>query len=218
MNVRYVRLLAMLVAGVVSIGAPAAAQEPDPTVLKAPNESDRPNGEDRRPRFREDRPRDAEHPPRGGRMRPPILDDAAPSIKSPIGLPGPPHRRPHDEEGPRRAPAGLFERELAHLREHDPEMYELEIADRDLEKRTFELAQLLRQAPPDKRAELKAELSAEVKAHFDARQKRRMLQLKRLEEELQRLRESIERREQSRDEIIGRRISELVGEEHDLGF
>lgn len=180
---------------------------------------------------RENPPKD-EPPPRrfdpyGGPNQPPRRDDRPPADgqppragqpNAPIGLPGPPHRGPFRGPVGPMGPGSNFDRELDHLREHDPEMYELEKADRDLEKQTFDLAQAIRQAPADKREALKADLGKLVQAHFDVRQQRRKLQLKRLEEELQRLRESIEGREQESDQIIDRRIGELIGEEDDLSF
>ena len=50
------------------------------------------------------------------------------------------------------------------------------------------------------------------------RQKRRKLHIQRLEEELQRMREAIDEREKVREQIIGRRVSELTGERYDLDF
>ena len=55
-------------------------------------------------------------------------------------------------------------------------------------------------------------MSKTVEEHFQIRQDRRRLQLKRLEEELGRLRESIETREKSRSEIVERRLGELTGD------
>ena len=54
--------------------------------------------------------------------------------------------------------------------------------------------------------------------HFDVRQKRRELQLKRMEDELQRLREAITSRNKSRESIVTNHMKELVGEERDLEF
>jgi hypothetical protein len=107
---------------------------------------------------------------------------------------------------------------LEELREVDPDLYELEKADVDLDRATHELAEKLRRAPREARDELIEELQAMVSKHFDVRQARRDLHLVRLREELDKLTESMKKRKEARAEIIGRRISELLGEEDSLAF
>lgn len=129
------------------------------------------------------------------------------------------HNRKHDhlhsEHGPPERHFGL--------RNHrDPEMSQLIERDRELERRTRELAAQLRHGAADSNAEntedLKNEIADTVREHFAARQERRELELKRLTEHLERLKHSFERRNEASDEIISRRISELTGEEYDLSF
>ena len=57
-----------------------------------------------------------------------------------------------------------------------------------------------------------------LEQHFDVRQQIRSLELKRLEEKLARLREVIERRDTSRELIVGKRLSEMLGEAYELDF
>jgi hypothetical protein len=57
-----------------------------------------------------------------------------------------------------------------------------------------------------------------VTKHFDVRQQRRELELKRMDEQLQRLRDAIKKRQDSRQRIIDRRVSELVGSDGSLDF
>lgn len=64
----------------------------------------------------------------------------------------------------------------------------------------------------------KKQLEEAVGKHFEVRQARRELHLKRLAEELEKLRESIERRNEVREQIIGQRVAELMGKENDLAF
>jgi hypothetical protein len=104
------------------------------------------------------------------------------------------------------------------LERYDPEMYELLKRDQELERQTAELSMQHRRAPQEEREALKKQLTEAVQRHFDARQERRRLQLKRLEEELQSLREAIEKRDGARDEVINRRVAELLGVEETLGF
>jgi hypothetical protein len=107
---------------------------------------------------------------------------------------------------------------LAMLEKSDPEMYKLVKADMDLERQSRELAMQYRRASSDEQAKLKDKIKEVVAKHFDVRQERRALDLKRLETQLQKLRESIERRKQARDKLVDQRVSELVGHEEEMGF
>jgi ABC-type phosphate transport system auxiliary subunit len=107
---------------------------------------------------------------------------------------------------------------MEELKELDPEMYELEKADRELDRQTLDLSEQYRRAPKDKREALQKQLAEAVSKHFDIRQSRRELHLKRLADELDKLRESITRRSDVRDQIIGKRVAELIGEKDDLAF
>ena len=90
---------------------------------------------------------------------------------------------------------------------HDPEMIKLIQADQDAEQRASQLAQQIRKGKPEQEGvDQKAELGKLVNQHFDVRQKRRELELKRLEEQLSHLREVIKRRNDSRDLIVGKRL------------
>jgi hypothetical protein len=93
----------------------------------------------------------------------------------------------------------------------DPEMRELLAQDAELERQTFQMADQVRRARPEDREKLTAQLTELVNKHFDVRQKRRGLQLKRMEEELQRLRDAIKERNDSRASIVKERMTELIG-------
>jgi len=100
----------------------------------------------------------------------------------------------------------------------DPEMAALNRDDYDLEQRTRDLSEQLRSAKAEDREKLRAQITEVVTLHFDVRQKRRELQIKRMEDELKKLRDAMTKRNDSRDQIIKRRLAELVGNEDDLGF
>ena len=102
--------------------------------------------------------------------------------------------------------------------QEDPEMAALNRADFDLSQQTEELADKLRNAKKEDREKVKTEISETVTKHFDVRQKRRELQIKRMEDELKKLREAMTKRNESKDQIIKKRLAELVGNEDDLGF
>ena len=96
-------------------------------------------------------------------------------------------------------------------------MYKLLREDYDMERRTRELAIQYRRASAERRAQIREQLEDLVDSHFQVRQERRLLELKRLEEELKRLREAITRRDEARETLVGERVSELLGEE-DVDF
>jgi hypothetical protein len=104
------------------------------------------------------------------------------------------------------------------LQRNDPELYEAERQDLELEQKTLELVQQFRQAKPSDRASLKTAVQQAVAKHFEFRQKKRQLQLERMERDLKRMREEVQRRDESKDQIVGRRLKELIGEPGDLDF
>jgi hypothetical protein len=152
-------------------------------------------------------------PPEGG---PP---GGPPGRPGPPGPPGPhdPNRGPHFPP-PGGAGYGPPHGDLSRLEEDDPEMYALVVEDQKLERETQELAHAIRQAKAEDREKLKTELGVKVNQHFDCRQKRRELSLKRMEEELARLRDAIRARNETRDDVIKKRLAELVGPSADLEF
>lgn len=97
------------------------------------------------------------------------------------------------------------------LEKHDPEMFKVMREERELEQESVELAQAYRRAPTDEQAAVKEKLLQTVTRHFEVRQQRRTIEIKRLEQELQRLRESIERRTKAQEAIVNDRVSKLLG-------
>ncbi len=189
--------------------AEAASQRPDVNETLPPVPPPK-SGQEFRGRF----------PPRA--LRQP-LRRGAPADGIP-NRPGRPNRagRP-DSPGPWRfGPPGGPPRWPYHnweaLQKNDPEMFKLSMEDLDMERRTRELAIQYRRAPQRQRTAIKEELEQVVDKHFEVRQQRRRLELKQLEEELQRLRGTIERRNKARVELVGKRISQLLGEDENLDF
>ena len=70
----------------------------------------------------------------------------------------------------------------------------------------------------DARAKLKKQVEDLTSQEFDIRQQARELEVKRLESELAHIRESIQKRTENREQIIKRRVGQLVHEEEDLEF
>jgi hypothetical protein len=97
-------------------------------------------------------------------------------------------------------------------------MYKVMKEDRELEEQTEGLTMQYRRASSDERTKLKQQLAETVNKHFNVRQQRRTLELKRLEGQLQELRATIDRREKARKEIVEKRVFELLGTERELEF
>jgi len=108
--------------------------------------------------------------------------------------------------------------EMQRLEQDDPEMHQLLVEDNRLDREAIALARRVREAKSTEREKLRADLAVVVNKHFDVRQQRRELSLKRMEEELKRLREAIESRSKGRDDVVQRRITELVGDDKNLEF
>jgi len=162
--------------------------------------------------------RDADRPDfRRGRPAGPYHDGAPDQRR-----PGPPRDLPHAKV-PMGVPKGRLGGDMADpgmpgVGPVDPEMQELDRKDFELGHQCMELSMRYRHAQSEEKEQLKKELTELVDEHFDVRQQRRELQLKRLEEELKRLREAIGRRSDSREQIVSKRIAELLGEEDNLSF
>jgi hypothetical protein len=97
-------------------------------------------------------------------------------------------------------------------------MFKLMKEDMDLDRQSRDLVLQYRKATSDQRDKIKAMVVETVNKHFDVRQQRRALELKRLEEELQRLRDSVEHRTRARKELVEKRVSELLGKDDQAGF
>lgn len=102
--------------------------------------------------------------------------------------------------------------------EHDEDMAELLRADRELEQKTIQLAHRYRTARPDDKEKVRKELTEVVNKHFEVRQQRRELQVRRMQESLENLRTAIKKRADAREEIVKKRINNLTGEEAGLEF
>ena len=97
--------------------------------------------------------------------------------------------------------------------ENDPEMQRLLEVDASLDRQSQELAEEFRHGPKDKQAEVKKKLEDIVTRQFEARQERRGLELKRLEDEIKRIQTSIDKRNAIKKQIVDRRVSEVLGQD-----
>jgi hypothetical protein len=95
----------------------------------------------------------------------------------------------------------------------DPEMEKLMQIDFKLDHESHELAEEYRIADKDKKDEIKKNLADTVNKQFEARQKRRALEVERLDAEIKKIRASIEKRTAAKQQIVDRRIAELLGQD-----
>ena len=91
--------------------------------------------------------------------------------------------------------------------------------DMGLGRQSRELALQYRHASSDDRAKIKRQVVEVANKQFDVRQQRRTLELKRMEKELKRLSDLLDRRAKARDELVKKRVLDLLGpEESDVQF
>lgn len=127
------------------------------------------------------------------------------------------------EANPRRAEWALRKmwprlHRLVELRERDPAMYRLRVADQRHKVETLRLVHQLRRAQrrdeaPARPRELRAKLRDRVNEHFEVRQRMRRHELEQLAERIEQLRAELQRRQTNRDQLISRYIEALVNRE-----
>jgi len=102
----------------------------------------------------------------------------------------------------------------------DPETKALREKEQKIEEETDKIVEQYNGTQDkEERAKLKKQLQDKTVEQFDVRQQYRELEVKRLEKELAQIRASIQKRNEKRDEIIKRRIGQLIHEnEEDLEF
>jgi uncharacterized protein YukE len=98
----------------------------------------------------------------------------------------------------------------------DPETKALREKDQKFEEETQKIVdQYNSSKDKEERAKLKKKLEDVASQQFDVRQKYREAEVKRLEKELERIQDSIEKRADKREQIIKRRISQLIHEDEE---
>jgi hypothetical protein len=103
----------------------------------------------------------------------------------------------------------------------DPEAKELRDKEQNCTDNVNTLVERYNAIPataPGDRAAIKTELEKAVGEQFAIRQEYRELQIKQLEKELARVRETIQKRNENREQIIKRHISQLLHEQDDTEF
>lgn len=102
---------------------------------------------------------------------------------------------------------------LDELKERDPERYEQKVKQNSLERRGRQLAEKYRDSTDEKiKANIKKELSSVLNQLFDLREKDREMEIKHLTEKLNQLKSVLAERKKKKQEIVERRLQEMLGE------
>lgn len=88
--------------------------------------------------------------------------------------------------------------------------------EQQLNRETLQLAERLRSAPAGEKEKLKAELRALIEKHFEVRQNGRKQEIDALAERILNLKTAFQKRQDSKVEIVGRRLADLLDEDKDL--
>jgi hypothetical protein len=88
----------------------------------------------------------------------------------------------------------------------------------ELHHKSQELIRQLAKAEGSKKGKIKDQLSETLGKQFDARQKRHQAEIKALEEKLKKLKDLVQKREDKRDEIVSKRLEQLVRDAEGLGW
>jgi hypothetical protein len=101
----------------------------------------------------------------------------------------------------------------------DPAARKLQADESDFARQTDELVRQLAAAKGDSdKDKIKAKLSEALEKQFDIRQQRHALEVSTLEAQLKRLQEMVQKRQESRRDIIAKRLDQLVREAQGLGW
>jgi len=105
-------------------------------------------------------------------------------------------------------------RYLEGLKEKDPERYERVSREKKLEREAWNLSRQYRQTEDDKvKARLKEELKNLLDQVFDFRQMNRQEEIEKLEKRLAELKENNQKRLANKEEIVQRRLKQILGDE-----
>lgn len=92
----------------------------------------------------------------------------------------------------------------------------------DMDSSSIGAQQLARKYAQEKgesgREQIKSRLTDVLKEQFDARQKRHQDEIKQLEDQIKKLKDLIEKRQENRQEIIARRLDQMLREAQGLGW
>ena len=108
-------------------------------------------------------------------------------------------------------------RRLERRKQEDPARYEQEVKIRELERQSHKLADTYRNSTDEKaRNEIRLNLATLTTRLFDLREARRQNEVKRMERDLERLRANLAERQKHKQQIIERRVAQLLGDPRNM--
>ena len=112
------------------------------------------------------------------------------------------------------------QRYLIDMQRENEQLHERLMQERAMEAESQALAARIRALPEDspEREALTAELRQKLEEIFSMKEENRRRETEQLEKELSKLRDQLQKREQSREQIIDRRLKELIGERQALDW
>lgn len=101
----------------------------------------------------------------------------------------------------------------------NPAVRKLGVEEATLSQKASALSKELTSTDSDsKRSEIKSKLTEVLGKQFDTRQQRHKLEIENLEGQVKKLKDLVRRRQESRDEIINRRLDQVVRDSEGLGW
>lgn len=108
---------------------------------------------------------------------------------------------------------------LKKLKEVDPKAYDLEVKLQAAEDKSRSLGDKIRTAKDnDTKEDTKRELRTVLAELFDLREQRQQRDIENLQKEIQKLNDRLKSRRASKDKIVDKRLSEMVGEAENLDW
>ena len=107
----------------------------------------------------------------------------------------------------------IKKRDLERLRENNEILYQKILGTMDMERESFNLAEEYRNAESDaERNDIKEQLRGILSRVFDLKQDERNSRISNLEDKINRLKDDLAERARNKNEIVERRLGELLGE------
>jgi len=101
----------------------------------------------------------------------------------------------------------------------DPELEKVLSQEHGVDQETHPLLEALAKTENDsERSKIKAKLTTALEKQFDLQQKRRELEVARIEAQLKKLRDLIKKRSDNRQSIVDKRLDQLIREAEGLGW
>jgi hypothetical protein len=107
---------------------------------------------------------------------------------------------------------------MQELQRTDPQAFEYAKQERKLERESMELAQQYRKVGIDDRKAIESKLTTVLADLFDLREKMRAREIERLQKEIEELKERLKKRKELKEDIVRRRLNEMLDREDETDW